>query len=119
MHRLIAILMALVASVASAQEDISLKPVSGTYTIRAQMASDLDTVELCVVRVDLDPLIEYGCAPAGPDEIVKMEISVDVTTNQDAEIRVFAVDTSGLVSDLSPNAGRIDFTRPAAPSLVQ
>ena len=109
----------LFSSVALAQvTDIPLVMVSGVYTVKAQMAGDSDTSELCVVRVDLPQVIEFGCVPAAANEIVSMDIVVTVTENDDAEIRVYAVDTGGLVSEYSPNAGIIDFTRPTAPMLI-
>ena len=119
MHRIIAILIVLTASVAVAQSDFALQPVAGTYTVKAQMGADADTAQFCVVRVDLEPVIEYGCVPAGPSAIVSMDIEVVVTADIDAVIRGYATDGNGLTSVYSANAGRIDFTRPAAPTLVQ
>jgi len=104
--------------VAAAQDDVSLFAVSGTYTVKAQMGADTDTAEFCVVRVDLEPVIEYGCVPAAADAIVTMDFVVTVTTDIDAQIRGYAKDASGLTSAYSPNAGWIDFTRPSAPLLV-
>lgn len=99
--------------------DVSWFPVSGTYTAKAQMGPDTDTAEFCVVRVDLEPVIEYGCVPAGPGEIVEMDFVVVVTSDIDAQVRGYAKDTSGRRSINSPNAAWIDFTNPSAPVLVQ
>jgi len=121
MHRIIVILIALLFPLAvSAQprEDITLSQVSGTYTVKAMMPDDLDVIQLCTVRVDLEPVIEYGCVDAGPSVIVSMQITVAATPGIDAVIRVYAVDVEGLMSDYSPNAGRIDFTKPGTPTLV-
>ena len=118
MFRYIAILFILAAGTASAQSDVLYAPVSGVYTVKAQMGADADTAQFCVARVDVAPVIEYGCVPALAGEIVEMPVTVEVTLNDDAELRGYAVDESGLTSDYSPNAGRVDFTRPGAPLLV-
>lgn len=98
--------------------DVSWFPVSGTYTAKAQMGPDADTAEFCVVRVDLEPVIEYGCVPAGPNEIVTMDFVVVVTADIDAQIRGYAKDTGGRRSLNSPNMAKLDFTNPSAPVLV-
>lgn len=121
MHRTLATLAALLLFplVAAAQPaDVPLTQISGTYSVKAAMPSDTDVISLCVVRVDVTPVIEYGCTPGGPMEVVTMEITVVATPNDDAEIRAYAVDSEGLVSDYSPNAGRIDFTKPGPPVLI-
>lgn len=116
---MIAALSTFLPFVATAQPaDVTWLPVSGTYTAHAQMGPDADTAEFCLARVDLDPVIEYGCVPAGMNEIVEMEFVVVVTTDIDAQVRGYTKDTSGLVSLYSPNIARIDFTRPSAPVLV-
>jgi hypothetical protein len=103
---------------AQPREDIPLKQVSGTYTVKAMMPVDLDVIQLCAVRVDLESVIEYGCVDASPSVVVPMEITVVATPGIDAVIRVYAVDSEGLSSDYSLNAGLIDFTRPGTPTLV-
>ena len=97
----------------------SMLLVSGTYTVRAQMGPDADTAQFCAVRVDLPDIIELGCVPASTDEIVSMQITVDVTPDDDAEIRGYAMDESGLVSPYSGNYRWIDFTAPQAPTILQ
>ena len=124
MRHLIALLIAtLFPFVVAAQTiapypDVPLSQVSGTYTVKAQMASDDDTAQLCVVRVDLVEIIEYGCVVAEAGEIAQMEITVVVTPDVNAEIKAYAVDSGGLSSDYSPNSGWIDFTKPGPPTLV-
>ena len=98
--------------------DVTLKQVSGTYTVKFQMPIDDDVVQLCVVRVDLVEIIEYGCTGAEALEIVQMEITVVVTPDVNAEIKGYAVDEGGLSSNYSPNSGWIDFTKPSPPTLV-
>ena len=119
------VLMALVvfftgyANAQATDETPSMVLVSGTYTVRAQMGPDADTAQFCAVRVDLPDIIELGCIPAGADEIVSMQITVDSTPDDDAEIRGYAVDESGLVSVYSGNFRWIDFTAPQAPTILQ
>jgi hypothetical protein len=117
------LILILFASAAFAQTpaphpDVQLSQVSGTYTVKFQMPVDDDVVQLCVVRVDLPEIIEYGCTGAEALEIVVMEITVEVTPDVDAEIKGYAVDEEGLHSDYSPNSGWIDFTKPGVPTLV-
>jgi hypothetical protein len=95
--------------------DIPLTPVSGTYAVTCAAPSDSDMAELCLVRSDASPVVELVCAPSGPSEEVRMEFELASTPNADAEIRCYARDTTGLVSDYSPNAGLVDFTPPGAP----
>jgi hypothetical protein len=98
--------------------DIPLDQVSGTYTVKAQMPDDADVTQLCVVRVDLVDVIEYGCVDAGPSVIASMEITVEVTPDVNAEIKAYAKDAGGLVSNYSPNSGWIDFTKPSSPVII-
>lgn len=101
------------------EETPSLVLVSGTYTVRARMGPDADTTQFCAVRVDRPVVVELGCIPAGADEIVSMQITVNVTPDEDAEIRGYAIDASGLVSAYSGNYRWIDFTAPQAPTILQ
>jgi hypothetical protein len=98
--------------------DVPLDQVSGTYTVKAQMPEDADVIQLCVVRVDLVEVIEYGCVDAGPSEVASMEITVEVTPDVNAEIKAYAKDAGGLVSNYSPNSGWIDFTKPGTPVIM-
>jgi hypothetical protein len=95
--------------------DIPLTPVSGTYGVTCAGPDDADMAELCLVRSDSNPVIELVCAAAGPSAEIRMEFELESTPNDDAEIRCYAKDTTGLVSDYSPNAGIVDFTPPGVP----
>jgi hypothetical protein len=95
--------------------DIPLTPVSGTYAVTCAGPDDADMAELCLVRADSNPVVELVCADAGPSAEVRMEFELESTPNDDAEIRCYARDTTGLVSDYSPNAGTVDFTPPGEP----
>ena len=97
--------------------DVKLVRVGSVYTVKAQAPPDLDMAQICVVRADLDPMTELGCVPAGPDEIVTIDIQVQQTSFDDAEIRAYSVDDDNLVSVLSENAGLIDFTPPGRPKI--
>lgn len=113
----IAFVVGVVFSAALAQEpaDVKYFPTSGVYTLRAQAPPDLDLLQICFARVYSDPNTpneELGCVASDPNQIVSLAVEVRVTPKLDAEIRGFAYDTSGNVSDPSPNAGRIDFTPP-------
>lgn len=104
-------------SVAMAQDpaDVKYLPTSGVYTLRAQAPPDLDLLQICFARVYSDPNTpneELGCVASDPNQIVSLAVEVRVTPKVDAEIRGFAYDTSGNVSDPSSNAGLIDFTPP-------
>lgn len=95
--------------------DVPLLRVSGVYKITCHSPSDADMDQLCFVRTDLADPLELGCVAAGPDVDKSLDLNVAETSGVDAEIRCYAVDTSGLVSDYSPNAGLVDFTRPGRP----
>jgi hypothetical protein len=115
-----AVLLFLVVDFAKAQTpppypDIPLTPVSGTYAVTCAAPDDADMAELCLVRADSNPVIELTCAAAGPSAEIRMEFELESTPNDDAEIRCYAKDTTGLVSDYSPNAGIVDFTPPGVP----
>ena len=73
------------------------------------------------MRTDLpdDPL-ELGCAEQllAPLKPVTWEIAVERTPMQDAEIRCYAIDFGGNVSEYSANAGIADFTPPGRPWVV-
>jgi hypothetical protein len=129
------VLMVLAASVAVAQTpaprpDVPLLSTGGIYPVRCMSPDDADMKEICFVRTDLPDVVELGCAPAGftrpdceveepvdglPSCIASLDLSIEATPDDDAEIRCYAVDISGLVSDYSENAGTVDFTRPGRP----
>ena len=108
-----------VPAVALAQPaDIPRLPIGGVYHIKAQVGPEADVEQICCARADASPVEELGCNPANPNEIVEFDVSVTATPGADAEVRCYVVDSSGLVSDLSPNAYLLDFTKPSAPLLV-
>jgi hypothetical protein len=98
--------------------DVQMKAVSGSYPIGCKAQDDADMAELCFARVDGPVVLEYGCHPAGPSAVVRTELDVIATSNRDATIKCYALDTEGLVSDYSSNSGFIDFTRPGAPQII-
>jgi hypothetical protein len=116
--RYLALISLIVPTIATAQlADIPLIPTGGIYQVKVQAPEDSDMAKICCVRADASPVEELGCVPAGPDAIVTVEVTLTATPNNDAEIRCYAVDTTNLESDLSPNAGIVDFTRPGAPEI--
>lgn len=99
--------------------DVPLIATGGIYPMSCMAPSDADMAEICFVRTDITPIVELGCAPSGPSAIVPLDLNVVATVDDDAEIRCYAVDTSGLVGDYSENAGTVDFTRPGRPHVTQ
>jgi len=111
------LLWLLVASVAGAQTiapqpDVDLTRTGSTYPITCQPTEPVDKlIEICAVRTDLggDP-IELGCTPHTSIAAVTFEVTVSRTPFQDAEIRCYALDSEGNVSEYSDNVGLADFT---------
>jgi len=111
-------ILGIIEDVANAQEsrpNIPLLQTGGIYPMACVAPEDNDMKEICFVRTDLPEMIELGCSSAGPNETVYLDLNVVATVDDDAEIRCYAVDTSGLVGDYSENAGLVDFTRPGRP----
>lgn len=98
--------------------NVVLTQTSGIYPIRCMAPPDADMAQICFVRTDLADPVELGCTPAGPSVEAALDLNVIATADDDAEIRCYAVDTSGLVGDYSENAGLVDFTRPSRPFVV-
>jgi hypothetical protein len=116
---LIALFVLAIPAVALAQPaDIPRLPIGGVYHIKSQVGPELDIVQLCCVRSDASPVEELGCNPAAANEVVEFDVTVTATPGADAEVRCYVEDSSGLVSDYSPNAYLLDFTPPNAPLLV-
>jgi hypothetical protein len=111
----IVLLFPAVAFAQQTHPDIPLTPTSGVYSMKVQAPVDLDMEQICCVRADASPAEELGCVPAGPSEVVTFDVTVAATPDDDAALRCYAVDTSGLVSDYSDNAYLLDFTRPGKP----
>ncbi len=95
--------------------DIPLLLVDGKGPMRCHTASDADMAQVCFVRTDQSEPVELGCITAGPDEDIIFDLEVPVTLGDDGLVRCYAVDTSGLGSDYSENAGLADFSQPGAP----
>jgi hypothetical protein len=95
--------------------DVKWTRDGGVYNAKCVAPVDLDMAEICFIRADVTPIIELGCVPAGPSELVSLMLAVTETPGDDAEIRCYAVDLDGYHSDNSPNAGLVDFTRPGRP----
>jgi hypothetical protein len=114
------LLASLMCDAANAQtNDVPLDQVSGTYTMCCMTPIDIDLDELCFVRTDLaSGVVELGCVGAPTATKVCSDLTVAATLDVDAKIRCYVTDDSGLVSNYSPNAGTVDFTRPTAPNVV-
>jgi len=97
--------------------DVLLLKTGEVHTLHVQMPPDLDVISLCCYRVDAPNELDFGCIPSSPSAIETWNLTIPFTEGDDAEVRCTAVDTSGNVSDLSPNAGLADFTLPQAPVL--
>jgi hypothetical protein len=110
----------LMAQSASAQthHDVPLLPSAGVFPVTCQSPGDMDMAQICFIRVDLEPPLALGCVPCGPDEACSKDLTVPVTTNNDAEIKCYAEDEGGLVGDNSDNSGIIDFSTPGKPVVV-
>lgn len=93
-------------------------PVGGVYRMKPEMPTgerNVDIVQVCCYRVDMVPPIELGCSPAAPGEIVEFDVSIEVTVDNDAEVRCRSIDSAGYTSDPSGNAYTMDFTKPDPP----
>jgi hypothetical protein len=96
--------------------DIPLEREGATYTFNIQPVEPIDKmIQLCCTRVDLVEPIELGCVAHTTLDLAPITVSVDRTPHQDAEIRCYAEDSEGNVSDLSSNAAWADFTPPGKP----
>lgn len=115
--RLAILTLLLAAPAAHAQPDVRPPPVGkkGDYAFHAKMPSDPDVALLCCDRMD-PSRVQLFCTPAGPDELVSVLVTVQVTPKDDAEVRCFSYDSVDPVlaneSDPSPNAAILDFTPP-------
>ncbi len=92
--------------------DVDLARSGSTYPITCQPTDPVDKLEqICAVRTDLEgEPVELGCTPHTSALAVTFDITVARTPFQDGEIRCYAIDSEGNVSDLSDNVGRADFT---------
>ena len=103
------------AQTSEPRPDVPLLQTGGIYNMGCHAPSDTDLLEMCFVRTDVTPIVELGCTPVQPDQDIRMDLNIVPTQGDNAEIRCYAKDTSGLVSDYSENAGIVDFTRPGRP----
>lgn len=102
------------------QPDIDLARSGSTYPFACQPTEPIDKLtQICAVRTDLegDP-IELECALHSTIEPVTFEVTVERTPFQDAEIRCYAIDSEGNVSEYSDNVGIADFTPNGRPWVV-
>jgi len=122
--------MVFVALPADAQEpraDVYPAIIAATYNLAAT-ATDLDgTVSLELVRVDVDPVVSFGCRELSTGEAVEDGVQVRwpavelEATPAHAVVRAIAYPASecrGPASDLSANAARIFFRAPNAPLIT-
>jgi len=100
--------------------DMPIIATAGVFPqVKCHTPVDTDLASVCWVRTDVTPIVELGCTPSlGPDMDVPMDLTVVATPGDDAELRCYVIDTSGLVSDYSPNAATVDFTKPGTPYVV-
>jgi hypothetical protein len=115
----IAAFSVLLCVVASAQTpapfpDVPLSKIGGVYNIGCVTPSDTDLVDVCFVRTDqVTGVVELGCvAGPEPETEFRMDVSVQQTPFEDAEIRCYVTDDDLNASLYSDNAGIIDFTPP-------
>lgn len=111
-----------IATVAIAQTthpDVRLKRTGSTYPFSCQPTEPIDGMtSICAIRTDLVEPIELGCVDHATLEVATLTITVERTPFADAEIRCYAIDSEGNVSDFSDNVGFADFTpngRPFVP----
>ena len=108
-----------VCEMASAQEtypDIDLVRQGSTYGVGCQPVEPIDKlVQICVVRTDLENLIELGCVDHTDLSVATIVVTVDRTPHIDGQLRCYAVDSEGNLSLYSENIGIADFTPPGRP----
>ncbi len=104
---------------ADAQEtwpDIALTRQGSTYNINCQPVEPIDLLaQICVVRTDLEGIIELGCIDHIDLTVATLTVSVDRTPHLDGQLRCYAVDTELNSTNYSENAGIVDFTPPGRP----
>jgi len=102
------------------QPNIPLERSGAVYRFACQPVEPASMSDImCAVRTDLpgDPL-ELGCETQTGEtalDIIVIEITVERTPMQDAQIRCRAIDAGLNPSDLSDNYGIADFTPPGRP----
>lgn len=119
---LIPMLFFAVPASAQCPADLMLIKVAGVYDFGIDPDGEVNLLQICCQRVDVDPVIDLSCIDATSppvDPLMGYPISITVapTPGDDAEIRCYSEDNSGLLSVLSCNKGDIDFTAPRSPRL--
>ena len=109
----------LLVGVANAQTpypDVDLAREGSTYTFGCQPVEPIDKlIQICAVRSDLAEPIELGCVDHTTLDAVSMTVTVARTPHIDGQIRCYAADSEGNVSDYSANSGLVDFSPPGNP----
>jgi len=83
MKYLVSLLILMFSGAAIAQPaDINLRLKAGIYTLGIQAPSDADLDRVCIERVDVVPVVELVCASAAPNEVIRVTVTVPVTTGE-------------------------------------
>ena len=119
---LVAILSLLTAHAAHAQEDFSVLPTSGNWTVRVQTAISeadyWDTASVALRREADDA--QVACVDAGPAEIVAIVVTAALTDTPWL-LRAYAYREQGCAGDVSaasPNVAELTKAGVRAPVLV-
>jgi hypothetical protein len=96
--------------------DVPLSQEGGIYVMSCMPTEPMGhVVEACFLRVDVEPDLDLGCVPASPGTTATKHLEIPITIDQDAEIRCFMVGSNNMNSEISENAGIVNFTRPGRP----
>jgi hypothetical protein len=96
--------------------DVDLPRQGSSYTFRCQPVEPIDKLtQICAARTDLPEIVELGCVDHSTIDAAPMTVTVERTPHVDGEIRCYAADSEGNLSDMSDNAGLVDFTPPGKP----
>jgi len=111
---LIAALLVVVAIATHAGEVTPLESVGGFYEVGCTTPDDNDLARVCFTRSDLrNGAFRPACMPATePGARYEMKIVVPPTPGDDAEVRCYVVDSSGILGPQSDDAGVINFEPP-------
>lgn len=111
-----------ISSVADAQTphpDVPLSLQNGTVSLTCVPTAPMaHVIEVCFLRTDMDPDVDLGCVPALGGTPGEKDLTIVITDDQDAEIRCFSVGSNNMNSEISDNAGTVNFTRPGKPHVV-
>jgi hypothetical protein len=96
--------------------DVPLEMETGTVTLTCVPTVPMDhVIEACFLRTDLDPDVDLGCIPALGGALGTKDLTIAITEDQNAEIRCFTIGSNNMESELSENAGTVNFTKPGKP----